>query len=54
MIINGDYICLYDERGFITGHFGVQREVTGEVLDKQALKEAKEEAERANESKSAF
>jgi|GEM_PF-6156347 len=30
MIIEGDYICLYDDAGRITGHFGVQREVTGE------------------------
>lgn len=28
MIIEGDYICLYDARGRITGHFGVQRDVT--------------------------
>ena len=54
MVIDGDYICLYDEKGFITGHFGVQREVTQEVLAQRALKEAKEEAERANQSKSAF
>jgi len=26
--IEGDYICLYDEQGCITGHFGVQRDVT--------------------------
>lgn len=29
MWIEGDYICLYDDQGRITGHFGVQREVTG-------------------------
>lgn len=26
--IEGDYICLYDDAGRITGHFGVQRDVT--------------------------
>jgi diguanylate cyclase (GGDEF)-like protein/PAS domain S-box-containing protein len=28
MWIEGDYICLYDECGYITGNFGLQREVT--------------------------
>lgn len=26
--IEGDYICLYDAQGRITGHFGIQRDVT--------------------------
>jgi formate hydrogenlyase transcriptional activator len=26
--VEGDYICLYDDMGNITGHFGVQRDVT--------------------------
>lgn len=26
--IEGDYICLYDEEGRITGHFGIQRDIT--------------------------
>ncbi len=30
MTIEGDYICIYDEKGRITGHFGVQQEVTKE------------------------
>ncbi len=54
MVINGDYICLYDKEGRITGHFGVQREVTEEIKAKAALQVAKEGAERANSSKSAF
>ncbi|MDK9693706.1 MAG: PhnD/SsuA/transferrin family substrate-binding protein [Sulfurimonas sp.] len=54
MIIDGDYICLYDKEGHITGHFGVQREVTEDIRAKESLKEAKEEAERANSSKSIF
>ncbi len=28
MWIEGDYVCLYDEQRHITGHFGIQREVT--------------------------
>lgn len=28
MIIEGDYICIYDDQKRILGHFGVQREVT--------------------------
>ncbi|MDD5372742.1 MAG: PAS domain S-box protein [Sulfurimonas sp.] len=54
MVINGDYICLYDDQNRITGHFGVQREVTEEIRDKKALKEAKEQAEKANIAKSEF
>jgi len=30
MTILGDYICLYDDKGRITGHFGIQRDVTRE------------------------
>ena len=26
--IEGDYICLYDDQGRITGHFGVQHDIT--------------------------
>ena len=26
--VEGDYICLYDEEGRITGHFGIQRNIT--------------------------
>ena len=28
ILIEGDYICLYDAEGRITGHFGIQRDVT--------------------------
>jgi PAS domain S-box-containing protein len=28
MVIEGDYICLYDRQGRIIGHFGIQRDVT--------------------------
>jgi PAS domain S-box-containing protein len=40
MIINGDYICLYDEEGRITGHFGVQRDVTLERQAEQKLRQS--------------
>jgi len=30
MTILGEYICLYDDKGRITGHFGIQRDVTRE------------------------
>ncbi|KAF0111975.1 MAG: putative signaling protein [Chloroflexi bacterium] len=39
MWIEGDYICLYDAQGRITGHFGVQRDVT-------ATKQTAEELQR--------
>ncbi len=28
IIIEGDYICMYDKKGWITGHFGVQVDIT--------------------------
>jgi PAS domain S-box-containing protein len=31
MWVEGDYICLYDQEGRITGHFGIQRDVTTRV-----------------------
>ncbi|GJQ64378.1 MAG: hypothetical protein SCALA702_34310 [Melioribacteraceae bacterium] len=40
MIITGSYTCLYDDKGRITGHFGVQRDVTAERKTKEALEES--------------
>jgi PAS domain S-box-containing protein len=37
--IEGDYICFYDERGRITGHFGIQRDVTERERQSQALRQ---------------
>ncbi|ERP30862.1 PAS domain S-box protein [Chitinivibrio alkaliphilus] len=37
IIIKGDYICLYDEKGRITGHFGVQVDVTEEKQHEREL-----------------
>jgi PAS domain S-box-containing protein len=39
MNIYGDYVCMYDEEGRITGHFGIQREITKERRAEIALKE---------------
>ena len=35
--IEGDYICLYDSEGRITGHFGIQRDVTTRVRAEQQV-----------------
>lgn len=37
MYVEGDYICFYDEEGRITGHFGIQRDISEKV---QALTQA--------------
>ncbi|WP_022849636.1 PAS domain S-box protein [Limisalsivibrio acetivorans] len=37
MVVEGDYICLYDCDGRITGHFGVQRDVTKQREDEAKL-----------------
>ncbi len=39
MIIEGDYICLYNDDNKIIGHFGVQQEVTQRKLNEQIFKE---------------
>ncbi|THB63051.1 MAG: PAS domain S-box protein, partial [Spirochaetaceae bacterium] len=54
MIVEGDYICLYDDLGRITGHFGVQFEVTEQRNAQEALEKAKLAAEEANKAKSQF
>lgn len=37
MWVEGDYMCFYDAAGRITGHFGVQRDVTERTLAAQDL-----------------
>jgi len=37
MHVEGDYICLYDEQGRITGHFGIQRDITEQVEARRRL-----------------
>lgn len=39
LVIEGDYICLYNEQGEITGHFGVQRDITEQRRIQNKLKE---------------
>jgi PAS domain S-box-containing protein len=37
--IEGDYICFYDDDGRITGHFGIQRDVTARKRAEAALQQ---------------
>ena len=37
--IEGDYLCFHDEAGRITGHFGIQRDVTERERASQALRQ---------------
>ncbi len=39
MWVEGDYVCLYDTQGRITGHFGVQRDVTEQRRIVRALED---------------
>lgn len=38
MWVEGDYICLYDDQKRITGHFGVQRDVTERAKAQEQMK----------------
>jgi PAS domain S-box-containing protein len=38
IIIEGDYTCLYDIKGRITGHFGIQRDITQNKLVLETIK----------------
>jgi PAS domain S-box-containing protein len=40
MWVEGDYICMYDTAGRITGHFGIQREITERKRVEEALRES--------------
>ena len=37
MWVEGDYICLYDAEGRITGHFGIQRDITERKQAEEAV-----------------
>ncbi len=54
MCVLGDYICLYDIKGKISGHFGVQIDITDRKNAEDALVTAKETAEIASRAKSDF
>jgi signal transduction histidine kinase len=43
MIIEGDYICLYDRDGRIMGHFGIQRDVTQRRLEEKEILRSRQE-----------
>ena len=43
VLFDGDYICTYDEEGRITGHFGVQTDITERKAGEEALARALEE-----------
>lgn len=51
--IEGNYICLYDEQGRITGHFGIQRDVTDRKQAETVLKASNEELEQRVEERTA-
>ncbi len=42
MMIEGDYICIYDHRGYIKGHFGIQRDVTDLKETRRALEKSEQ------------
>ncbi|HUQ19203.1 MAG TPA: ATP-binding protein [Gemmatimonadaceae bacterium] len=43
MWVEGDYMCFYDSEGRITGHFGIQRDVTDRTLAAAELERSRSE-----------
>ena len=43
MWVEGDYMCFYDAAGRITGHFGIQRDVTDRTLAAKELEQSRSE-----------
>ncbi len=43
MWVEGDYMCFYDADGRITGHFGVQRDVTDRIQAAEELEQSRTE-----------
>ena len=41
--IEGHYVCVYDEQGRITGHLGIQRDITERHLSAQEIARSREE-----------
>ena len=50
MIVLGDYICMYDEEGRITGHFGVQTDITKQKEAEKKLIESEEKSRQITEN----
>lgn len=48
--IEGNYICIYDDDGRITGHFGIQRDVTDKREKESDLEEANEKLQKITDS----
>src|SRR5207244_11589582 len=43
MWVEGDYMCFYDAAGRITGHFGIQRDVSARVKALEELEQSRAE-----------
>src|SRR2546425_13270006 len=43
MWVEGDYMCFYDATGRITGHFGIQRDVSDRVKALEELEQSRAE-----------
>ncbi len=43
MSVLGDYVCFYDDKKRITGHFGVQIDVTDQKKAEEKLRESEEQ-----------
>lgn len=54
MYIEGDYICLYNDKGRITGHFGAQQEVTEKKKFEEKIQSQNEELKNSNATKDKF
>ena len=53
IVVEGDYICLYDNDRFIIGHFGIQRDVTLEVQLRDKIEQYAAELERRVDERTA-
>ena len=43
MRIEGDYMVIYDEQGWIAGHFGIQRDVTDRYKENEQIRTSREQ-----------
>ncbi|MDD2458887.1 MAG: PAS domain S-box protein, partial [Eubacteriales bacterium] len=49
MDVIGDYICMYDSQGRITGHFGIQTDVTDQKIAERKARAFQEDLDEATE-----